>query len=72
MKDKDILRLYRQNLQEYKAWLCEFPEIVHVLETLSVRCEGKESMNAGTPSGMEYCTISGLRQQLRKLLGRNQ
>lgn len=68
MKDKDTLRLYRQNIQEYTAWLSEFPEIVHVLETLSVRCEGKESMNAGTPSGMEYCTIPGLRDQIRKMV----
>lgn len=67
MKDKDVLRMYRQTIQEYHAWLCEFPDIVHVLETLSVRCEGKERMNAGTPSGMEYCTIAGLREQIRKM-----
>lgn len=64
---KTKLDRYRMKIQQYRQWLGEFPEVAHVLDTLNAAVEGTEGLNAGTPCGMEFCTVDGLREQLRKL-----
>jgi hypothetical protein len=66
MNDRETLRRYRQAMQQYQQWLCEFPMIVHALKSLEAEAEGA-GLNAGTPVADEFCTISGTREQLRKL-----
>jgi len=66
MKDSQRLSLYRMHIDTFRQWLGhEFPMVDHVLATLKETVDGG-SISAGTPSGMEFCTINGLREQLRR------
>lgn len=67
--DPAQLRLdqYRVTLGSYQRWLAEFPDIAHVLATLEATAEGRVPLNAGTPSQMEFCTVDGLREQIRRM-----
>jgi hypothetical protein len=65
----EALRLerYRLHLREYRKWLSEFPDIARVLDNLEAHAEGQEPLNAGTVTGSEHCTVSGLRDQVRRI-----
>ena len=65
-RDSSTLSRYRLTLSQYQRWLGEFPEVARVLDNLEVESEGG-SLNAGTPTGLENCTVSGLRDQLRRM-----
>lgn len=63
----DTLLRYRLKVDLFRQWLGEFKDIAHVLDTLNATVEGTEGLNAGTPVAMEFCTIDGLREQIRKM-----
>lgn len=59
------LERYEIAMEQFQRWLVEFPDLLHALRTLQAHVDG-ESLNAGTPLGLEHCSINGLREQLRR------
>jgi len=56
-------------IEDLDKW-CRYdlPEVEVIVNHLIAEGEGL-SMNTGTPVGNEACTISGLREQIRKMKG---
>lgn len=63
----DRANRYYFAIQELDKW-CRYdlPELEIICKHLIAEGEGF-SMNAGTPAGNEACTISGLREQIRRM-----
>jgi len=64
--DDDSDGSYRRVVREYRSWMGAMPDIARVLDNLAAEAEGKP-LNSETPSGLEDCTVQGLRQQVEQI-----
>lgn len=64
---RDRLERYRRATSDVDVWCGhEFPYARLIAEHIQAHGEG-DNLNAGTPMGNEPCTVSGLREQLRRM-----